>query len=385
LLFPLVLVVLCLAPLVRAADGVYVVQPGDTLWPIAASLGVSPADLARANNLRDSDILYPGQQLAVPGSAAGQAEGGSDDSALASYTVQKGDTISSIARALGVETGVLLETNRLSSDTVIYPGQVLAVPASARLPKPSQPEVSAESIFVFDERSGRALFERDPHRRMAPASVTKIVTAIVALEQADPGDEVVAEFDPAQLDSASSLMGLQPGDVVTLEDLLYGLMLPSGNDAAMAIASYVGGGSVPRFVRMMNDLVARLGLHDTHFSNPHGLDADDHYSSAYDLVMLARYAMQNPEFARIAAAKEWEIRGSRRWTVYNLNKLLWNIPGADGVKVGYTDRAGRTIVGSVSRNSSRLYIGLLKSNDLLADCQALLTYVERAGLWPPAR
>src|SRR5205823_3116580 len=137
----------------------------------------------------------------------------------------------------------------------------------------------------------------------------------------------------------STVMGLMPGQTVTLETLLYGLMLPSGNDAAIAIARHIGG-SEQRFVQMMNDKARALGLQDTQFKNPHGLDVEGHYSSAYDLAAMSRYGMQNPKFSDLATARHWTGDGFELW---NLNRLLGLYPGADGVKVGFTDNAGRCL------------------------------------------
>src|SRR6185437_8628399 len=163
-------------------------------------------------------------------------------------------------------------------------------------------------------------------RQLAPASLTKIFTALVALGSGTPSREITVQFDPAQL-SDSTLMGIQPGETYTLEDLLYGLMLPSGNDAALAIANAIGG-SDEHFVSMMNDEVTALGLRDSHFVNPHGLDAPDHYSSAYDLAIASRSGMQRyPEFRTVVGTETWVVHGTRSFTIYNLNPFLGNYPG----------------------------------------------------------
>jgi len=176
-------------------------------------------------------------------------------------------------------------------------------------------------------------------------------------------------------------MWLQVGDRITLEDLLYGLMLPSGNDAALAIATYVGG-SRQGFVDMMNRKTAELGLVDSHWINPHGLDAEGHYSSAYDMVQFARVGMRDPRFQALAAARVHTVHsGARVYDVYNLNRLLGNVPGADGVKIGYTDDAGRTIVASATRNGHRVYVGAFHSADLVADCRPLIEWAFKNFAW----
>ncbi|MCL4459324.1 MAG: D-alanyl-D-alanine carboxypeptidase [Chloroflexi bacterium] len=243
------------------------------------------------------------------------------------------------------------------------------------------PTISAQGVAIIDETSGRLLYGKEPHQRFAPASLTKIVTAIIALEQGRLSAKVPIDVDCDELDD-STIMGLKPGEELTLQDLLYGLLLPSGNDAALAIARYIGG-SESRFVELMNQKVTQLGLTDSHFANPHGLDAAGHYSSAYDMAMLARYAMQDPTFARIVATKEWTAKGHKTYWLRNLNRLLWYYPGADGVKVGYTDEAGKTMVASAMRNGHRLYVALMKSTDILSDSIALLNYVFENFAWPP--
>lgn len=259
------------------------------------------------------------------------------------------------------------------------PTPTIAPPARTGQGQP--PVVNAAYIAVVDEDSGQVLYEKGSHQRSAPASITKIVTAIVALERADPKARVKVSFDPSELVD-STVMGLRVGDEVTLEDLLYGLMLPSGNDAALAIADYVGG-SKARFVEMMNDKVRELGLKDTQFKNPHGLDQEGHYTSAYDIVMLARYGMQHyPLFVKLAGARAWTVQSSRgAYEIYNLNRFLFNYPGADGVKIGYTDAAGRTIVASATRNGHRVYVGLLHVGDIVADTTPLMNWAFSNYTW----
>lgn len=242
------------------------------------------------------------------------------------------------------------------------------------------PTVSGASVAVLDGGSGALLYGLDPHRRMAPASVTKIFTAIVALKNGDPQQEITVQFDPAQL-TDSTLMGIHPGETYTLEDLLYGLMLPSGNDAALAIANAIGG-SVEHFVAMMNAEASNLGLHDSHFVNPHGLDAPDHYSSAYDLTIAARYGMeQYPEFRKVVGSQTWEVHGTRSFTVENLNHFLGNYPGADGVKIGFTDNAKRTIVASATRDGHQEFVAVMMVGDWVSNTAPLFDWVYQNFTW----
>jgi D-alanyl-D-alanine carboxypeptidase len=243
------------------------------------------------------------------------------------------------------------------------------------------PRITAEMAVVIDEASGAILYGRDEHREVAPASLTKIVTAMVAIEQGDPAARVAIDVD-SRVMWDSTVMGLRPGEELSLEGLLYGLMLPSGNDAAIAIARHIAG-SEERFVDLMNAKVRQLGLQHTHFTNSHGLDDDAHYSSPYDMAMLARAAMRYPLFQRLAAAKEWEASGFlQRYRLVNLNRLLWRYPGADGVKIGYTPAAGRTMVASATRDGHRVYASFMRSRDLVADGTALLDYAFGAYAWP---
>jgi D-alanyl-D-alanine carboxypeptidase len=255
--------------------------------------------------------------------------------------------------------------------------------APVRSGRGAVPAVNARQIAVIDEASGALLYEKAPYARVAPASLTKIVTAVVAIDASNPKQVVKVRFDATELVD-STLMGLRVGDEVTLEDLLYGLMLPSGNDAALAIAEHVAG-SKPAFVDMMNAKVQELGLVNSQFRNPHGLDEKGHYTSAYDITWLARYGMtRQPLFVQLAKARVWEVRGSRSWEVYNLNKFLtaYREKGADGVKIGYTDDAGRTIVASASRNGHRVYVTLMGCGDIVADTTPLFDWVFANYTWP---
>jgi D-alanyl-D-alanine carboxypeptidase len=243
------------------------------------------------------------------------------------------------------------------------------------------PDVNALAIAVVDEQSGALLYGKDPHRQLPPASVTKIFTALVALKLGDLRQNVMVRFDSSQL-SDSTLMGINPGETYSLEDLLYGLMLPSGNDAALAIANAIGG-SETRFVALMNEQAAALGLADSHFVNPHGLDASGHLTSAYDVATAARYGMTHyPVFQRLAGARSWNVSGSRRFTVYNLNRFLRSYPGADGVKIGYTDSAGHTIIASATRDGHRVYVALIHCDDIVADSVPLFDWVFSSFTWP---
>jgi len=234
---------------------------------------------------------------------------------------------------------------------------------------------------VIDEASGAILYGREENREVAPASLTKIITAMVALDVGRPSARVTTDVD-SRVMWDSTIMGLIPGEEVSLEDLLYGMMLPSGNDAAVAIARYVAGNEMV-FSDLMNAKVRQLELQHSHFMNPHGLEQDGHYSSPYDMAMLARAAMRNPFFRRLAAAKEWNASGlMRSYHLVNLNRLLWQFPGADGVKIGYEDTAINTMVVSAVRDGHRVYASFMRSTSRDADGTALLNYAFNAYAWP---
>ncbi len=252
--------------------------------------------------------------------------------------------------------------------------------APERMTKDWPPLPTGESAVVLDGNSGAVLYAKNPHAHLPEASTTKIMTAIVAIENGRLEDRFTVDVDSNVLAATteSTVMGLMPGQEVSLETLLYGLMLPSGNDAAIAIAKHVGG-SEQAFVKMMNDKAQAMGLRDTQFKNPHGLDVDGHYSSAYDLAVMARYGMANPRFYSVASARHWNADGFDLW---NLNKLLPVYPGADGVKPGFTDNAGRCLIGSAVRDNHRVIVAVLRSQDPTGESRALLDYAFDGFRWP---
>lgn len=208
--------------------------------------------------------------------------------------------------------------------------------------------VSARSAYVLDAVSGRVLYERGGCDRSLIASTTKIMTALVVCEQCNVLDRMRIPKEAVGIEGSS--LYLKEGEVLTVQELLYGMMLHSGNDAATALAIYCGG-TVEGFAQMMNDKAHVLGLSGTHFENPHGLDSPNHYSTARDLAVLAGYAMENPVFQKTVSAKK--IYAADRYLT-NHNKLLWRVEGADGVKTGYTRAAGRILVSSAQRNGRRI-------------------------------
>jgi D-alanyl-D-alanine carboxypeptidase len=215
---------------------------------------------------------------------------------------------------------------------------------------------------------------------VAPASITKMMTTLVALER-EPDIErtIAATIDGPAMAArdGSSIMGLTPGHRVSLKTLLYGMMLPSGNDAAEQVALAVGG-SRTTFVSWMNQKAAEMGLEDTRFVNPSGMDANGHFSSAYDMAMIGREAMEDEYFRAMARAATYRADG---FTMRNLNRLIGAYEGADGIKIGSTPRAGKTIVASATHNGRRVYVSLLRSSDLPGDSAALFNWVWRTFTW----
>lgn len=215
---------------------------------------------------------------------------------------------------------------------------------------------SAGNAILIEQKSGRVLYEQAADEERLIASITKIMTAVVALEYGD----LSASYKVTSQDMAEgSSMYLKPGDVLTLEELLYGLMLASGNDAALAVAHCVSG-ELSDFVRLMNETAARLGMHHSSFANPNGLDQEGHYSTAGDMAILTAYALNHETFRRIVSTSSITI-GERY--LKNHNKLLSLYDGCIGVKTGYTKAAGRTLVSAAERQGMTLVCVTLKDSD----------------------
>lgn len=216
-------------------------------------------------------------------------------------------------------------------------------------------EVSAAAAVLMDADSGRLLYEKNGEKRMLIASTTKLMTALVALEQGGLQQEITVTGGHM---AEGSSMYLRPGEKLTLETLLYGLLLCSGNDAALAVTECMGG-AVP-FVARMNEKAAELGMENTHFANPNGLDDEAHYSTAEDMAKLAAAAMDDPVLRRVASTRTARIGGR---TLTNHNKLLSRVEGCVGLKTGYTRAAGRTLVSCAERDGVRLVAVTLQDGD----------------------
>ena len=227
-------------------------------------------------------------------------------------------------------------------------------------------EVSATAAVLMDADMGQVLYEKNGDRQMLIASTTKIMTALVVLEHAAPDD--VITVTPDHMAEGSS-MYLRAGETVRVEELLYGLLLCSGNDAALALTECAGG--LTPFVALMNEKAAALDMAHTSFANPNGLDADGHYSTARDMAVLAAAAVENPTFRRICSSRSVTI-GQR--TMENHNRLLRQVEGCVGLKTGYTQAAGRTLVSCTERDGCRLVAVTLQDGNDWADHAALYDY-----------
>lgn len=226
--------------------------------------------------------------------------------------------------------------------------------------------LSAQKAILMDGTTGRVIYEKNADEKSLIASTTKIMTALVVCQQCNVLDRVRIPKEAVGVEGSS--MYLRAGEVLTVQELLYGLMLQSGNDAAVALAIYCGG-TVEGFAELMNDKARSLGLNNTHFVNPNGLDAPGHYSTARDLAVLAAYAMDDPIFAQTVSTRQVKC-GERYLT--NHNKLLWRVEGADGVKTGFTKAAGRILVSSATRDGRRLVCVTINAPDDWNDHASLL-------------
>lgn len=251
----------------------------------------------------------------------------------------------------------------------------VAAPALAAPVYPPAPSIKAAAAVVIDADSGQVLYEHNAHAHRAPASTTKIMTSMLAVESGRLDEYVTVSKRAASVGEATIF--LKEGERLKLRDLLYGVLLSSGNDASTAVAEFLGNGDIGKFVDMMNKRAQELGLKDTHFSNPHGLPAENHYSCAYDLALLLRAAERLPEWDAIAQTKVKKIpyEGKPDGRVLKShNKMLWLYPYAMGGKTGYTNAAGRCFVGSARKNGRTIVEAALAAPDLWEDTQTLMSY-----------
>jgi len=229
------------------------------------------------------------------------------------------------------------------------------------------PDLTSDAALLVNTTTGRILYAFHERERRAPASLTKIVTALVALDRGRLDQEFRVRNEDLR---AGTVVRLQNGERLNLNDLLKLMLIPSDNAASMTIARGLGG-DVRTYVGWMNDLVSRWGLTDTRFANPHGLDDDDGYSTAYDTAIIARYALSDPVLAEIVRSSQ-AVVGDR--LVKSTNELLGSYPGAVGIKTGTTDRAGECLVSAVDRHAGQALAVVLGSGDRFRDSRLLLDY-----------
>lgn len=263
-------------------------------------------------------------------------------------------------------------------------GAAMAVTAADFVPPGTSkpPVITADAAVLMEAHTGALLYSRNGLKPRSPASLTKIMTAVVAIESGRMAEVVEVPAWATWVEGSAA--GLAPGERYTLEELVYALMLPSGNDAALAIAAYLGGG-VGGFASLMNQKARAIGALHTHFKNPHGLTEIGHLTTAYDLAQIARYAMENPTFARIVSTARTVIypkpapgqttrSGQRGLELVNTNKLLWSYAPAEGIKTGTTAAAGKCLVACAAKGRMRLIAVLLRSDDRWEDAMRLLDF-----------
>ena len=248
-----------------------------------------------------------------------------------------------------------------------------AQPKTARRPAAKR-EVGPAAAILLDVRTGQVLYAQDINKRLAPASTTKMLTAILAIERF-PLDTPVIITARAAAQRSGAAIGLEAGEQWSMGELLHAMLIRSANDAAVAVAEAYSG-SVEAFADEMNRKAYRIGARNSHFVNPHGLGAPDHYTTAYDLALIARYALQLPVFASLVRQPTWTLdRPDRAVHEFsNINKFLARYEGADGVKTGWTAAAGHCLVASATRNGWQLLAVVLHSQEMYRDVRQILDY-----------
>lgn len=238
----------------------------------------------------------------------------------------------------------------------------------------SQPSLAATSAVLMDYTTGKILYQKNAFAHRAPASTTKIITAVVAMEHSELKQSITVGPHASKIGGSS--IYLASGERHTLEDLLYGMLLSSGNDASVAVAEALAG-SEAKFAEWMTMKAHSIGAKESNFKNSNGLPDQGHYSTAFDLALITRYAMHNPTFADIVKTKKKEIEWpGHDWNrvLINHNKLLWRYEYADGVKTGYTREAGNCLVSSATKDGHRLIAVVLNSKKTYDDSQGLFQY-----------
>jgi D-alanyl-D-alanine carboxypeptidase len=323
--------------------------------------------------------LHPAPFLAIGGMIAAvaivliaSAGGGSDADSGAPPDSGSSLAVLDASCAPWQRCGATSEPTRTPRETTIA-GQPATSPTT--IVNAGPPAITGVAAVVMEDACAAVLYSTNPDIRRPPASLAKIMTALVAEENAGLDELVSIDVSGAEfsLETDSTIMGIEPGQTLSIRDLLYGLLLPSGNDAAIQIAEHVGG-DVKSFVAMMNQKARELGLENTHFANPHGLDDEALYTSAYDMAILGRELLRRPALAVMVGTQAYQPSWDGP-AVGNLNQLLAFYPGTLGVKTGYTPLAGQTIVAAAEQGGRTIIVSVLGSHwDVYKDVSELLNW-----------
>jgi serine-type D-Ala-D-Ala carboxypeptidase (penicillin-binding protein 5/6) len=237
------------------------------------------------------------------------------------------------------------------------------------------PYVNARCAIALDSKSKIVLYEQNAYMVVPMASTTKILTALVALKYGDLDKKV--EISSRAAGIRGSTVGYKKGEQISIRELVYGLMLRSGNDAAIALAEGIAG-SVDEFMKLMNEYAISLGLVNTHFESPHGLDSENHYTTAYDLALITAKAKEVEEFNKIVSSKDINSNDSGfSRSFHNINKILWHIPNSNGVKTGYTGKAGKCLVTSIVHEGNDVIVVVLNSPGRWGETKKIYDYVSQ--------
>jgi len=284
-----------------------------------------------------------------------------------------------LARATGLFIGLMLISAATGTFSIAFAKNATAQPVHVRTAIaankfPPWRVAPAHGILLKDLKTGRVLYEHDAGKRMSPASLTKIMSALVILEKGHLDDLVTISPNAAR--AHKTHLRVKAGQVFRLEDLLKAMLIQSANDACLAAVEHVGGDET-QFVTLMNAKAAALGLADTHFSNGCGFDNPDHYSTAEDLAALSLIALDQPIFRQLVREERaiiTPVNGHHAYVLHTTNKLLGRIPGVEGIKTGFTSKAGRCLIAKVSQNGSDLLLVILNSNRRWNTATNLITY-----------
>ncbi|MBI4037930.1 D-alanyl-D-alanine carboxypeptidase [Candidatus Curtissbacteria bacterium] len=274
--------------------------------------------------------------------------------------------------------GKLAKVNRFSTESLEDVPKLQPFPVKVQNFKPPS-SLSTRSTVVIDAKTGIVLFEKEPNLRHLPASTTKLMTALVALEKCSPGDIVTVKT----INKDGTQMGLELGDKITVENLLYGMLINSGNDAAYALATSCAG-SLREFTIAMNQKAKELGMTNTKFDNPAGFDSRSQFSTAKDLAKLAKVAVANPLLAKIVSTQTTVVNdtnGTKTYLLENVNKLLGQVEGLEGIKTGQTEGSLEILLSKTTRNGNTIIIAILGSEDRFGETKSLIDWTYQNYNW----